>query len=183
MDGKYLNVQWLRSHIGIVSFNSTLFNNVSIAENIGYGKEDSTMEEIIQASKMANAHGFITDLPYGYTSLVGADKQLGVLLTQEQDILIGIARALIRDPKILLLDLSGCEVHKEMEEVVLTGLNKAREGRTTIIIPHKLSTIQSADVIVGINEGRVVEMGSHSELLEKNGLYKSLLMNETYNDG
>ncbi len=179
-----MNLRWLRSQIGIVSLDSTLFNNVSISENIGYGHEDvPTMEEIICASKMANAHNFITDLPYGYRSLVGSDKKRGVVLTQEQDLLIGIARALIRNPKILLLDLSGCEFQKGMEQVVLSGIDKAREGRTTIIIAHRLSTIQTADVIVGINEGRVVEMGSHSELMEKNGLYKSLVTSETYKDG
>lgn len=159
-----------------------MFNNTSIAENISYGKEGATMEDIIHASKMANAHGFITDLPYGYASLVGTAER-GVFLTPEQEILISIARALIRDPKILLIDNTGYEFDKEAEEAVLLGINQAKRGRTTIIIPHRLSTIQEVDVIVGINEGKVVEYGSHGDLLAKNGLYKSLLMNEAYKDG
>ena len=178
MDGydiKELSVKWLRNQIGIVSQEPVLFN-VSIAENIGYGKENATTEEIEAAAKTANAHDFISALPDGYNTIVGEG---GSQISGGQKQRIAIARALIKNPKILLLDEATSALDTESEKLVQTALDKAREGRTTIIIAHRLSTIQTADVIVGINEGRVVEMGSHSELLEKQGLYYKLVMNQS----
>ena len=176
-------MQWLRSQIGLVSKETTLFN-ASIADNIAYGKDGSTINETICAAKLANAHCLIADLPYGYASIVGGEES-GVLLNQEQEILICIARALIRNPKILLIDLTGYDFDKEAEEVVLKGINSAREGRTTIIIPNRLSSIaqHTTDVIACIDNGRIVEEGNHSHLLERNGLYKSLVMGEIHRDG
>ena len=183
-DGKYLDLQWLRSQIGLVSKETTLFN-APIADNIANGKDGSTIDETICAAKLANAHCLIADLPYGYASIVGGEESGSVLLNQEQEILICIARALIRNPKILLIDLTGYDFDKEAEEVVLKGINSAREGRTTIIIPNRLSSIaqHAADVIACIDNGRVVEEGNHSHLMERNGLYKSLVMGEIHRDG
>ena len=180
VDGRYLSVKWLRSQIGVVSQEPVLFN-ISIAENIGYGKEGATMEEIIFAAKMANAHGFITDLPYGYTSIVGGKG--GIHLNRGQEQLVTLARALVRDPKILLLDAITSDLDKEMEKTIQEGIRKASEGRTTIIVTHRLSTLQTSDLIICFDKGHVIEMGRHSQLMEENTYYKSMLVNEAYKDG
>ena len=170
-----MNISWLRNQISIVSQEPLLFN-VSIGENISYGKEDATMEEIEMAAKAANAYDFISELPDGYNTLVGEG---GAQLSGGQKQRISIARALVCDPKILLLDEATSALDTESEKVVQDALDKAREGRTTIIIAHRLSTIQTADVIIGIDNGCVVEMGSHSELMKKEGLYYQLVINQT----
>ena len=170
-----MNISWLRNQIGVVSQEPVLFN-VSIAENISYGKEDATMEEIEMAAKAANAYDFISELPDGYNTLVGEG---GAQLSGGQKQRISIARALVCDPKILLLDEATSALDTESEKVVQDALDKAREGRTTIIVAHRLSTIQTADVIIGIDNGCVVEMGSHSELMKKEGLYYQLVINQT----
>ena len=176
MDGhdiKEMSVQWLRSRIGIVSQEPALFN-ISIALNIKAGR-NATQEEIEAAAEIANAHDFIMDLPNEYETIVGEG---GGQISGGQKQRIAIARALIGNPRILLLDEATSALDTKSEKLVQQALDKAREGRTTIIIAHRLSTIQTADVIVGINEGRVVEMGSHSELMEKQGLYYRLVMNQ-----
>ena len=170
-----MNIKWLRNQIGVVSQEPVLFN-VSIAENISYGNEDATVEEIEMAAKFANAHNFICDLPDGYNTLVGDG---GSQLSGGQKQRIAIARALVNDPKILLLDEATSALDTESEKVVQDALDKARRGRTTIVIAHRLSTIQTSDVIVAIDKGHVVEFGSHSELMKKEGLYYQLVMNQT----
>ncbi len=174
-DVKSLNLKWLRNHIGIVSQEPSLFN-ATIAGNIRYGKKGATMEEIIEAAKNANAHNFISDLPDGYNTQVG---ERGAQLSGGQKQRIAIARAIVKDPKVLLLDEATSALDTESEKIVQDALDKAREGRTTIIIAHRLSTIQTADTIVSIDNGCVVEMGSHAELMDREGLYYGLVTAQT----
>ena len=168
---KELNLKWLRSQIGVVSQEPVLFDT-TIAENICYGREDATMEDIIEAAKNANAHNFISKLPDGYDTDVGEG---GTQLSGGQKQRIAIARALVSNPRILLLDEATSALDTESEAIVQEALDKARKGRTTIVIAHRLSTIQTADLIAAIDGGRVVEMGSHEQLMDKKGLYFDLV--------
>ena len=170
-DVRTLNLKWLRSHIGVVSQEPVLFDT-TIAENIRYGREDATMKDIEAAAKAANAHSFISELPDGYKTLVG---ERGTQLSGGQKQRIAIARALVRDPKILLLDEATSALDTESESIVQEALDKARKGRTTIVIAHRLSTIQTADVIASVADGQVVETGTHSELMDREGLYYELV--------
>ncbi|XP_066542047.1 bile salt export pump [Hoplias malabaricus] len=170
-DIRSLNIQWLRSLIGIVEQEPVLFAT-SISENIRYGRPGVTMEEIIKASKEANAYNFIMDLPQKFDTLVGDG---GGQMSGGQKQRIAIARALVRNPKILLLDMATSALDNESEAVVQEALDKARIGRTTITIAHRLSTIRNADVIVGFEHGGAVERGSQSELLEQKGVYLTLV--------
>ena len=170
-DVRTLNLKWLRSHIGVVSQEPVLFDT-TIAENIRYGHEDATMKDIEAAAKAANAHSFISELPDGYKTLVG---ERGTQLSGGQKQRIAIARALVRDPKILLLDEATSALDTESESIVQEALDKARKGRTTIVIAHRLSTIQTADVIASVADGQVVETGTHSELMDQQGLYYELV--------
>ena len=175
-DVKDLNLEWLRYHIGVVSQEPSLFDT-SIAENIRFGKEDASMEEIQEAAKKANAHDFISSLPHGYETPAGEG---GDQLSGGQKQRIAIARALVRDPKILLLDEATSALDTESEQVVQQALDKASVGRTTIIIAHRLSTIRDVDTIVCMEAGMVMEVGTHLELMEKNGYYFDLVTAQTH---
>ncbi|XP_065051580.1 ATP-dependent translocase ABCB1-like isoform X2 [Rhopilema esculentum] len=170
-----LNVSWLRRHIGVVSQEPVLFEG-SIAENIRMGKDDASDQEIEQAAQNANAHTFISELPKGYDTFVGEG---GAQLSGGQKQRIAIARALIRDPKILLLDEATSALDTESESIVQAALDKASQGRTTIIIAHRLSTVRNADLIVAVQDGAVAEQGTHDELIEKKGVYYQLVMLQT----
>ncbi|XVE68020.1 hypothetical protein DITRI_Ditri09bG0034800 [Diplodiscus trichospermus] len=175
LDGVSINrlqVKWLRSQMGLVSQEPTLFAT-TIKENILFGKEEAEMEEIIEAAKASNAHNFISELPQGYGTQVG---ERGIQMSGGQKQRIAIARAIIKAPRILLLDEATSALDSESERVVQEALDIAAVGRTTIIIAHRLSTIQHADLIAVVQGGQVLEIGSHSELMEnKNGLYTSLV--------
>ena len=170
-DVRSLNINWLRGYIGVVSQEPVLFDT-TIAENIRYGREEASMADIQTAAMAANAHSFISELPNGYQTLVG---ERGTQLSGGQKQRIAIARALVRDPKILLLDEATSALDTESEAVVQEALDKAREGRTTIVIAHRLSTIQTADVIASIADGRVIETGTHVELMNLKGLYYGMV--------
>nr|CAD7571344.1 unnamed protein product [Timema californicum] len=169
IDVKQLNVSCLRSHIGVVGQEPVLFAT-TIAENIRYGREDATLHEIELAAKEANAHDFINKLPKGYNTLVG---ERGAQLSGGQKQRIAIARALVRKPTILLLDEATSALDMHSEAIVQAALDKARKGRTTIIVAHRLSTISGADRIVYLSEGKVVEQGTHQELMALKGNYWS----------
>lgn len=167
-----LQLKWLRSQMGLVSQEPALFAT-TIKENILFGKEDATMEEVVEAAKASNAHNFISQLPQGYDTQVG---ERGVQMSGGQKQRIAIARAIIKKPRILLLDEATSALDSESERVVQEALDKAAVGRTTIIIAHRLSTIRNADTIAVISEGRVMELGSHDELIAiSDGLYSSLV--------
>jgi ATP-binding cassette subfamily B (MDR/TAP) protein 1 len=175
-----LNLRWLRQQISLVSQEPTLFGT-TIYGNIAHGligtrfedeKADAQKERIIEAAKMANAHDFISALPEGYETNVG---ERGFLLSGGQKQRIAIARAIVSDPKILLLDEATSALDTKSEGVVQAALEVAAAGRTIISIAHRLSTIKDADNIVVMTEGRIVEQGTHDELLMRKGAYYSLV--------
>uniref|UniRef100_A0A8C2TL80 ATP binding cassette subfamily B member 5 n=1 Tax=Coturnix japonica TaxID=93934 RepID=A0A8C2TL80_COTJA len=172
-DTKSLHLQWLRSRLGLVSQEPILFD-CSIAENIQYGDNDRlvSQEEIEEAAKAANIHAFIDRLPEKYNTRVG---EKGTQLSGGQKQRIAIARALVRNPAVLLLDEATSALDTESEKIVQKALDNARQGRTCIVIAHRLTTIQNADIIAVIQNGRVVEQGTHSQLLAKEGHYYALV--------
>ncbi|XP_048881335.1 ATP-dependent translocase ABCB1 isoform X26 [Brienomyrus brachyistius] len=173
-DIRTLNVKWLRENIGIVSQEPVLFAT-TIAENIRYGWENATDEDIERAVKEANAYEFISKLPDKMNTMVG---ERGAQLSGGQKQRIAIARALVKNPKILLLDEATSALDTQSESIVQAALDKARTGRTTIIIAHRLSTIKTADIIAGFRDGVVTEQGTHSQLMALKGVYYSLVMQQ-----
>ncbi len=159
-----------RGHIGMVPQETFLFSG-TIAENISFGKEGITREQIEEAAKMANAYNFIIDLDKGFETEVG---ERGVLLSGGQKQRIAIARALIQNPSIMILDEATSALDTESERLVQDALEKLMVGRTTFVIAHRLSTIVGADKIVVMEKGEIKEIGNHSELLMKNGIYTRL---------
>ncbi|TRY90240.1 hypothetical protein DNTS_005102 [Danionella cerebrum] len=172
LDIRTLDPSWLRGHvIGFISQEPVLFGT-SVMENIRFGKPSATDAEVVAAAKQANAHTFITGFPDGYTTVVG---ERGVTLSGGQKQRIAIARALIKQPSILILDEATSALDAESERVVQDALDRATTGRTVLVIAHRLSTIQSADLICVMSNGCIVEAGTHLELLGKGGLYSELI--------
>uniref|UniRef100_A0A0N5AM76 Multidrug resistance protein 1 n=1 Tax=Syphacia muris TaxID=451379 RepID=A0A0N5AM76_9BILA len=166
-----INIKSLRGQMAIVSQEPTLFDS-TIEENICYGlDEPASHDEVVKVAKLANIHDFIMGLPMGYETNVG---EKGTQLSGGQKQRIAIARALIRNPSILLLDEATSALDTESEKVVQEALEAAQKGRTSLVIAHRLSTIQNADVIIVVNEGRVVEKGTHYQLMKEEGIYKKL---------
>ncbi len=170
IDIKNYSLKSLRNHIGMVPQDTFLFSG-TIAENISFGKEGVTREQIEKAAKMANAYNFIVDLEKGFETEVG---ERGVLLSGGQKQRIAIARALIQNPSIMILDEATSALDTESERLVQDALEKLMVGRTTFVIAHRLSTITGADKIVVMEKGKIKEIGTHHELLEKNGIYTRL---------
>jgi ABC-type multidrug transport system fused ATPase/permease subunit len=161
----------LRNNMAIVPQDVLLFGG-TIRENIAYGKPDASMEEIIEASRKANAHEFISGFPEQYETIVG---ERGIKLSGGQRQRVAIARAVLKNPAILILDEATSSLDSESERLVQEALDKLMVGRTSFVIAHRLSTIRNADKIIVIDKGTVVEIGTHIELIEKdNGLYKNL---------
>ena len=169
-DIKHVTLESLRNQVGIVPQETMLFNG-SVYDNILYGRLDATKEEIEAAAKAANAHDFIMELPDGYNTMLG-DRGVNISGGQRQR--IAIARAILKDPRILVLDEATSALDTESERLVQEALNRLMVGRTSIIIAHRLSTIKNADRILVLDKGQLVEDGTHDELMEKNGLYAHL---------
>src|SRR5690625_1016964 len=160
----------LRNNIGMVLQDNILFSD-TVATNIRMGKPDATDEEVIQAAKAANAHEFITELPYGYDTQVG---ERGVKLSGGQKQRIAIARVFLKNPPILILDEATSSLDLESEHLIQETLEILAEERTTFIVAHRLSTITHADRIILINHGEIKEEGTHAELMKQKGLYYNL---------
>jgi subfamily B ATP-binding cassette protein MsbA len=171
IDIKELTKESLRNLMGLVTQDSILFND-TVAKNISLGNENATAEEIIEAAKIANAHEFIIDLPEGYDTNIGDS---GNKLSGGQKQRLSIARAVLKNPPIMILDEATSALDTESERLVQDALEKMMRNRTSIVIAHRLSTIQKANNIVVLQKGEIVEQGSHDELLAKNGIYRKLV--------
>ena len=171
VDIKDINLQSLRDLMGLVTQDSILFND-SIKANIALGKQDATDEEIIDAIKIANAYEFVKELPKGIYTNIGDG---GNKLSGGQKQRLSIARAVLKNPPIMILDEATSALDTESERLVQIALENMMQNRTSIVIAHRLSTIQKADVIVVMQKGKIVEQGNHEELLAKNGMYSKLV--------
>lgn len=163
---------WLRANVlGFIEQQPVLFGT-SILENVRYGKPDATQDDVHDASRLAQSHDFVTKLPEGYATHVG---ERGTQLSGGQRQRIAIARALVKNPRVLILDEATSALDATSESEVQKALDNAVQNRTTLVIAHRLSTIRNADLIVVLDQGRVVETGKHDELMSKRGLYYELV--------
>lgn len=170
IDIREVTLASLRSQIGLVTQDIILFND-NIRNNIAYGLEDISLDRVIKAAKAAKAHDFIVELPQGYDTQIG---EKGRLLSSGQRQRLAIARALLKDPPILILDEATSALDSESERLIQIALANVMRNRTTFVIAHRLSTIRSAGKIFVIDKGRIVEAGTHEELCKENGIYKKL---------
>lgn len=178
VDIKKITMDSLRAQLGFVNQESILFND-TIFNNIAFGKPDSTPEAVEAAARIANAHDFIINTENGYQTNIG-DR--GIKLSGGQKQRINIARAVLKNPPIMLLDEATSALDTESEKLVQDALNKLMKNRTTLVIAHRLSTIQDADLILVLDNGKVVEKGTHSELMRNDGVYKRLVEMQTFSE-
>jgi ATP-binding cassette subfamily B protein len=171
VDVKNCDQDELISHIGILSQETFLFND-TIAENIAYAKDGATQDDIEEAARLANIHDTILSFPEGYNTLVG---ERGYRLSGGEKQRIAIARVLLKDPKVLILDEATSSLDTQSERLVQAALDSASANRTTLAIAHRLSTVVNADRIMVVSGGRIVESGTHTDLLDTKGLYAALL--------
>jgi ATP-binding cassette subfamily B multidrug efflux pump len=173
-DVRQVTLKSLRGQIGIVPQDTFLFSG-SVMENVRYGRLEASDEEVIEAAKVANAHQFIERLPQGYQTEVG---ERGATLSRGNRQLLAIARVILRDPRILILDEATSSVDTRTELLIQRALSKLLEGRTSLVIAHRLSTIRNADQIIVLQEARIVERGTHASLLAAGGVYHDLYMSQ-----
>jgi subfamily B ATP-binding cassette protein MsbA len=172
-DGKNIEnikISSLRSMMGIVTQETILFND-TVYNNIAYGLESCSMESVIDAAKAANAHGFISKMSYGYDTIIG-DR--GIQLSGGQRQRLAIARALLKNPQILILDEATSSLDVESEALVQEAIDRLVKGRTALVIAHRLSTIRNADKIIVLEDGKIAQSGSHEELINEEGIYRRL---------
>jgi ABC-type multidrug transport system fused ATPase/permease subunit len=169
-DVRKVKLASLRKQVSVVLQDTFLFNG-TVRANIIYGKPDASEEEMIAAAEAAYAHEFIMDLPQGYDTEIG---ERGVKLSGGQKQRLALARAILTDPRILILDEATSSVDAEAEYLIQRALEKVLEGRTALVIAHRLSTIRHADKIIALEDGRIVEVGDHGELLARGGLYSQM---------
>jgi ATP-binding cassette, subfamily B, multidrug efflux pump len=160
----------LRRSLGIVLQDPHLFTG-TVADNIRYGKLDATDEEVVKAAKLVNADGFIRHLPNGYNTVITGD---GRNLSQGQKQLLTIARAAIADPPVLILDEATSSIDTRTQSIVQDGMDKLMKGRTVFVIAHRLSTVKNSNVIMVLDNGRIIERGSHEDLIKQRGKYYQL---------
>ena len=170
MDIRKMTQKSLRRNIGIVQQDVYLFAG-TVKDNIRYGKPDATDEEIFAAAELANADGFIRRLPEGYDTVITGD---GANLSQGQRQLLAIARAAVADPPVLILDEATSSIDTRTERLVQKGMDALMSGRTSFVIAHRLSTVRNADCIMVMEQGRIIERGTHDQLMEEKGRYYQL---------
>jgi len=176
VDYREISLQCLRRQLGIVLQEPFLFNG-TIAENIAYGKPGASFRDVVEAARAANAHGFILDKPDGYDTLVG---ERGAKLSGGERQRISIARAILHDPRILILDEATSSVDVETERQVQEAIGRLVQGRTTFAIAHRLSTLRNATRLIVLDKGEIVETGTHAELLAKDGMFAKLVETQTH---
>jgi len=174
IDVRDVTAQSLRQQIGLVLQDSFLFSD-TVMNNIRYGRLDATDEEVIAAAKLASADSFIERLPDGYKTVLG---ERGSGLSQGQRQLLSIARAALKNPRILILDEATSSVDTRTEKLIQKAFETLMEGRTSFVIAHRLSTIRHADMVMMLKDGQVIERGTHNELLAKQGAYYDLYMSQ-----